>query len=72
MSIQKIFVRINEVVNLTGIPKSTIYQWTAQGKFPRQIKLGERVAAWRLQDVEAWAKNPSTWSPMEGGQDDER
>ena len=47
-------LRITEVSHLTSLAKSTINLWVAQGKFPKPIKLGERVTVWDLDEVEAF------------------
>ena len=42
-------IRLNEVKNLTGLPRSTIYSYIEMGKFPRQKggmhKRAHRVAS---------------------------
>ena len=47
-------VRIREVKAMTGMSHSTIYKYIAAGKFPKPIKLGLRMAAWRVAVIEAW------------------
>lgn len=47
-------LRLNAVISLTGLSRSTIYLLIKQGKFPKQVKLGERAVGWREVDVMAW------------------
>lgn len=47
-------IRINEVVGKTAIPKSTIYWMIANGKFPKQIKISERISVWNEQEINNW------------------
>lgn len=47
-------VRIREVKAMTGMSHSTIYKYIAAGQFPKPIKLGLRMAAWRVSTIEAW------------------
>lgn len=47
-------IRIKQVVELTGLPKSTIYTYIKRGTFPTQIQLGPRVVGWRESEVLAW------------------
>ena len=47
-------MRLTEVVELTGVSRSTIYRWMANGEFPRQISLGANTVAWLESDVEDW------------------
>ncbi|HHQ4748484.1 helix-turn-helix transcriptional regulator [Aeromonas veronii] len=34
--------------------KSTLWRMVGDGKFPKPIKLGPRVTAWRCEEVHAW------------------
>ncbi|PHQ84767.1 MAG: hypothetical protein COB65_04785 [Thalassobium sp.] len=47
-------IRRKEVMHLTGMAKSTMYRYIAEGRFPRPVSLGEHAVAWRLSDVEKW------------------
>jgi prophage regulatory protein len=48
------FMRIKEVVNVTGLGPSTIYWMGAEGLFPKPIKLGKGAAGWRSDEITAW------------------
>ena len=50
------FLRLKDVVEKTGLPRSTIYQYMANGQFPSSIKLGIRSVAWSSTDVDDWMK----------------
>jgi len=50
----RVFLRLKAVKAKTGLPESTLYYLQAKGKFPRSVKLSERVAAWDEAEVEAW------------------
>lgn len=47
-------LRIKQVVDLTGLPKSTIYTYLARGEFPGQVRLGPRTVGWRESDILQW------------------
>ena len=47
-------MRLPEVVQMTGVSRSTIYRWMENGEFPRQISLGANTVAWLESDVEDW------------------
>ena len=51
---QSRFVRLPEVLQLTGVSRSTIYRWMANGEFPIQISLGGNTVAWLESDLEVW------------------
>jgi prophage regulatory protein len=50
----RVFLRLKAVKAKTGLPESTIYFLQAKGRFPRSVKLSERVAAWDEGEVDAW------------------
>lgn len=55
-------LRRPEVEGRTGLSRSTIYAWMERGEFPQPVKLGERLVAWRENDVTAWIKSRETRS----------
>ena len=48
------FMRIAEVCEMTGLPRSTIYEMIAEGKFPPQAHTSARAVAWIETEVIAW------------------
>ena len=47
-------IRIDEVMEITGLAKSSIYAQIAAGNFPKQVQLSSRCRGWRLRDVMSW------------------
>lgn len=47
-------LRVDQVMEVTGARKSTLYLWMKQGNFPRQIKIGPKAVGWLHSDVQAW------------------
>ncbi len=47
-------VRLREVTYLTGLSRTTIYDWIARGDFPSPVILGPKSVAWRCSDVYEW------------------
>lgn len=39
---------------LLSISAASLWRKVASGTFPKPIKLGERITAWRVGDVRAW------------------
>ncbi|MBX2848070.1 MAG: AlpA family phage regulatory protein [Acidiferrobacterales bacterium] len=33
------------------VSKATIWNWVKQGKFPKPLKLSDRITVWRVEDV---------------------
>jgi len=50
------FLRIKEVMKMTGIARSTIWLWVGEGKFPKPIKLSPRITVWEEEKVNNWMK----------------
>ncbi len=50
----KQFLRLHEVMKKTGKSRSAIYCDMAEGRFPKQIKIGERTICWDLDEIEQW------------------
>lgn len=48
------FLRIEQVVEKTGLPKSSVYREVADNNFPKPHRLTKAVVAWRESDVEKW------------------
>ena len=49
-------LRIREVQARTGLSRSTIYAWSADGRFPAPVRLGGRVARWVEAEVDDWLR----------------
>ncbi len=47
-------MKLKAVMEMTGLGRSSIYDYIAKGEFPRQVKLGERSVAWIDQEVSDW------------------
>lgn len=52
------FLRINTVLDRTGLSRATLYRKINAGTFPSQHKISERCCGWRESEVEAWQRNP--------------
>lgn len=52
------FLRIETVLELTGLSRTTLYRKVRGGTFPRQVLLSDRCTGWRESDVRLWAANP--------------
>jgi prophage regulatory protein len=52
------FLRLPEVKLRTGLSRSTIYDKMSSGRFPKQKKLGARMAAWYETEIDRWIADP--------------
>jgi prophage regulatory protein len=50
------FVRLPQVLYLTGLGKTSIYKLMSNNAFPMPISFGTRRIAWRYNDVRLWIK----------------
>ena len=53
----EVLLRLPDVLRKTGLRRSALYLMTRQGRFPRPVKLGERMSAWRESEVDGWIKS---------------
>jgi predicted DNA-binding transcriptional regulator AlpA len=52
-------VRMPEIVRRTGMSTSTVYRRIAQGRFPKQIPMGDgNIASWWESELADWIANP--------------
>lgn len=47
-------MRIEDVLQATGLTRTTLYRLMARGQFPAQFHIGDRAVAWRRQEVHLW------------------
>jgi len=50
------FLRIRNVIQMTGLGRSTIYRLIADRQFPLPVRLGPRAVAWRRSDLDRWSE----------------
>jgi len=49
------FLRIRQVMQLTGLSRMTIYRLELAGRFPKRRRLSENSVAWLESELQAWA-----------------
>ena len=47
-------IRIREVIEMTGLSRSSIYLLIKKGDFPAQIKLSARSSGWFCKEIKEW------------------
>ena len=52
------FLRLRQVLQIVPIGRSTLYLKMKLGTFPRAVKLGPRISAWRAEDIHSYIANP--------------
>ncbi len=51
------FLRIQDVMSLTGLGRSTIYKFMDEDIFPKTIPLGGRAVGWLESEIEEWMES---------------
>lgn len=54
MQTQISLLKINTVLERTGLKRSALYALQKEGKFPKGVKLSEKSVAWPSNAVDAW------------------
>lgn len=47
-------IRLKEVMDITGLARSTIYKFVSVDLFPKPISLGDRCVGWLESEVHDW------------------
>ncbi|MCR0981827.1 helix-turn-helix transcriptional regulator [Roseomonas populi] len=53
-------LKLEQVIEMTGLSCSTIYKWQSEGRFPRAVLLGSRAARWVQSEISAWVHEQRT------------
>lgn len=51
------FLPKSEVIRLTGLPQSTLYEKIAAGEFPKPVPLTPRRVGWLEDEIDEWQKS---------------
>ncbi len=62
------FLRLPDVLERTGLSRSTIYVRLAEGRFPRPVALGGRAVGWIEAEVDEWVRDRIAESRPERGE----
>lgn len=47
------FVRLPDVLKVYPVSKSTWWAGVKEGRYPKPVKLGPKITAWRVEDIRA-------------------
>jgi prophage regulatory protein len=56
------YLRLNDVLDRTGLSRATLYRKIQAGTFPPQYKLAVRCCGWRESHLNIWLRNPMTFT----------
>lgn len=49
-------LRIQQVLDMTGLSRSTLYLYVQNRSFPPQVQLGEKIVGWVEDEVKNWIR----------------
>ena len=52
----KRFVRLHEAINICGLSRSTIRILELSGKFPKHVKITDKIIGWDYEELIAWCE----------------
>lgn len=55
-------LRLNTILDRTGLSRSTLYRKVDAGSFPRQVQIAARCVGWRESAIDEWLRNPMFYS----------
>ncbi|WP_282876584.1 helix-turn-helix transcriptional regulator [Pseudomonas peli] len=47
-------LRLKDVIDITGLSRSTLYLYIAEGRFPKPVSLGDRCVGWVESEAHDW------------------
>ena len=47
-------LRLRDVIKMTSLTRTTIYNYIAEGKFPKNIHLGPKISVWIEREIQEW------------------
>ena len=48
------FLRLDEVLHVTGLSRNTVYRRIREGTFPKQLRIGPNSVVWRQSEIVEW------------------
>lgn len=61
-------IRLKEVMHLSGLGRSSIYNYIAAGRFPKSHRLGGGIVGWNSSEVQRWIDamlDDQDWKPSD-------
>ena len=47
-------LRLRDVIKMTSLSRTTIYDYMAEGKFPKNFHLGPKISVWIEREIQEW------------------
>jgi prophage regulatory protein len=56
-------LRLDEVVKMTGLSRSSIYRYESSSEFPKRRRVGPNAVRWLDTDIEEWMQSRPAIAP---------
>lgn len=50
-------IRLKEVINSTGLARSTIYKYIGKNTFPKSVSIGDSSVGWLESEIQDWIRS---------------
>ena len=60
------FVRLDTILKLIPVGRTTWWNGVKSGRFPKPIKLGPRTTAWRVEDIQELISQSTAFNESKG------
>jgi prophage regulatory protein len=64
MQMPERLLRLPDVLQRTGLSRTSLYRLAAAQRFPKPVKIGLRSSAWRQSEVSEWIQRCTDKSRM--------
>lgn len=54
-------LRLNAVLDRTGLSRATLYRKVQTGTFPKQVRIATCCTGWRESAINVWMRNPMSY-----------
>ena len=51
------FLRLEQILKIIPVGRTTWWNGVKSGRFPKPVKLGTRITAWRTEDIQEFIRN---------------
>lgn len=59
----RVYVRERELLTCLPLSRTTLWRWERLQQFPKAVRLGAGIKAWRVADVVRWLQDREGVSP---------
>jgi prophage regulatory protein len=46
--------RASFILKFLPFSKTTLFEWSKDGRFPEPVRIGEKITCWRCEDIHQW------------------